>query len=75
MPGAIIKSGASVQYAIIAENAVIEQGAKVGERPENMSDLKNWGVAVVGAELTVGKNATVSPAAMITENVKDGELR
>ena len=75
MPGAKIKAGASIQYAIIAENAVIEQGAKVGERPENMADLKNWGVAVVGAELSVGKNATISPAAMITENVKEGELR
>lgn len=75
MPGAKIESGASVQYAIIAENAVIKSGAKVGERPENMDDLKNWGVAVVGAELTVGENATVSPAAMITENVKEGELR
>ena len=60
MPGAIIKSGASVQYAIIAENTVIESGASVGERPENVNDLENWGVAVVGADLTIGKNAVVS---------------
>lgn len=73
MPGAKICSGASVQYAIIAENTVVESGAKVGERPENIEDLSQWGVAVVGADLTVGKNAVVKPKAMITENVKEGE--
>ncbi|MEE1025765.1 MAG: glucose-1-phosphate adenylyltransferase [Acutalibacteraceae bacterium] len=73
MPGAIIKSGASVQYAIIAENTVIESGASVGERPENVNDLENWGVAVVGADLTIGKNAVVSAKAMVTESVKEGE--
>ena len=73
MPGAKICSGASVQYAIIAENTVVESGAKVGERPENIEDLSQWGVAVVGADLTVGKNAVVKPKAMITENIKEGE--
>ena len=73
MPGAVIKSGASVQYAIIAENTVIEGGAKVGERPEEVSDLENWGIAVVGADLTVEKNAFVSAKAMVTESVKEGE--
>lgn len=72
MPGAVIKSGASVQYAIIAENTVIESGAVVGERPEDVSDLTNWGIAVVGAELTVGKNTKVPAKAMITESVKEG---
>ena len=73
MPGAVIKSGASVQYAIIAENAVIEGGAKVGERPEDVSDLANWGIAVVGADLKVEKNAFVSAKAMVTDSVKEGE--
>ncbi len=73
MPGAVIRSGASVQYAIIAENAVIESGAKVGERPENVSDLESWGIAVVGAELNVGKDAFVSAKAMVTDSVKEGE--
>jgi len=73
MPGAVIKSGASVQYAIIAENAVIEGGATVGERPEDVSDLGNWGIAVVGADLTIEKDAFVSAKAMITESVKEGE--
>ncbi|MBO5105814.1 MAG: glucose-1-phosphate adenylyltransferase [Clostridia bacterium] len=73
MPGAVIKSGASVQYAIIAENAVIEGGARVGERPEDVSDLANWGIAVVGADLKVEKNAFVSAKAMVTDSVKEGE--
>ncbi len=73
MPGAVIKSGASVQYAIIAENVVVEGGATVGERPENVSNLDDWGIAVVGADLLVGKNASVSAKAMVTESVKEGE--
>lgn len=73
MPGAVIKSGASVQYAIIAENAVIESGATVGERPESAENLENWGIAVVGADLTVEKNAFVSAKSMVTESVKEGE--
>lgn len=73
MPGAVIKSGASVQYSIIAENTVIESGAVVGERPENVASLENWGIAVVGADLTIGKNAFVRAKAMVTESVKEGK--
>ena len=73
MPGAVIKSGASVQYAIVAENSVIESGAKVGERPEDVANLEDWGIAVVGAELTIGENAFVSAKAMVTDSVKEGE--
>lgn len=73
MPGAVIKKGAVVQYAMVAENAVIEEGAVVGENPEKSTDLENWGVSVVGAGVTVGKNATVRAKSMISENVKEGE--
>ncbi len=73
MPGAVIKKGATVQYAIVAENSVIEEGAVVGEKPEDMSDLSKWGVAVVGAGINVGKNAVITAAQMIRENVKEGE--
>ncbi len=71
MPGAKIKSGASVQYAIIGENAVIEENASVGERPEEVNSLENWGITVVGAGLTVGENAVVDAAAMITKSIKE----
>ncbi len=73
MPGAVIKKGAVVQYAMVAENAVIEEGAVVGENPEKCENLENWGVSVVGAGVTVGKNATVKAQSMISEDVKEGE--
>ncbi|MBQ7115198.1 MAG: glucose-1-phosphate adenylyltransferase [Clostridia bacterium] len=73
MPGAVIKKGAVVQYAMVAENAVIEEGAVVGENPEKCENLENWGVSVVGAGVTVGKNAKVKAQSMISEDVKEGE--
>ncbi|MBO4339577.1 MAG: glucose-1-phosphate adenylyltransferase [Clostridiales bacterium] len=73
MPGTVIKAGATVQYAIIGENAVIEENAVVGKRPEEMDDLENWGVAVVGESRTIGKGASVEPKAMISEDVKEAE--
>ncbi len=69
MPGTVIKSGAVVQYAIVAENAVIESGAVVGEKPENVENRDDWGVAVVGAGVTVGTGAKVAPKAMAGEDV------
>ncbi len=73
MPGAVIKKGAVVQYAMVAENAVVEEGAVVGENPEKCDNLENWGVSVVGAGVTVGKNAVVKAQSMISEDVKEGE--
>ena len=73
MPGTVIKSGAVVQYAIVAENAVIEENAVVGERPEDMQNLEDWGVAVVGAGVSVGKGAHVAPKAMVDADVKEAE--
>lgn len=70
MPGAVIKSGAIVQYSIVAENSVIENGAVVGEKPENMQNLNDWGVAVIGANLKIGKNAVVLPKAIIESDVE-----
>ncbi len=72
MPGSVVKSGALVQYAIIAENTVIGENAKVGERPELVEDKEQWGVAVVGNGVTVGKNA-VPPKAMIETDVQEVE--
>ena len=73
MPGTVVKSGATVQYAIVAENAVIEKDAVVGQRPEDMEDLNEWGVAVVGSGVTVGEGASVAPKAMVDADVKKGD--
>ena len=72
MPGAVIKKGAIGRYSIIAENAVIEENAVVGADPAVVG-AENWGITVIGDNLTVGKNAVVNPDKMITENVKEGE--
>ena len=69
MPGTVIKKGAVVQYAIVAEKAVIESDAVVGEEPENVANRDDWGVAVVGAGVTVGAGAKVAPKAMAGEDV------
>jgi glucose-1-phosphate adenylyltransferase len=69
MPGAVVKEGAVVQYAIVSENTVIEQHAVVGGRPEDTPDKKNWGVAVVGAGVTIGKNKRVEPKQMIEKDL------
>ena len=72
MPGTVIKSGAVVEYAIVAENAVIEEGAHVGNSPEELKDrLDDWGIAVVGEKLTIGKNATVAAKQMVDTDVKE----
>lgn len=73
MPGTVIKKGATVQYSIVAENAVIEEGAVVGESPENMSNIDDWGVAVIGNGVTIGKGAKVAPKAMIDEDMGGAE--
>jgi glucose-1-phosphate adenylyltransferase len=73
MPNSVIKSGAVVQYAIVAEDVVIENNATVGQRPEDMENLDDWGVSVVGTGVTIGKNAHVPPKAMIGEDVKGAE--
>ncbi|MGN1478205.1 MAG: glucose-1-phosphate adenylyltransferase [Acutalibacteraceae bacterium] len=73
MPNSVIKEGAVVQYAIVAENAVIEPGAVVGRRPEDMENLDDWGVAVVGAGVNIGKNTQVEPKQMVGEDVKGAD--
>ena len=70
MPGTVVKKGAKVSYAIVAENAVIEADAVVGAAPTGQD---GWGIAVVAGGVTVGPKATVSPSAMIREDVKGGE--
>ncbi|MBQ5970009.1 MAG: glucose-1-phosphate adenylyltransferase [Clostridia bacterium] len=71
MPGTVIKSGAVVEYAIVAENTVIESGAHVGNSPEEMKDrLEDWGIAVVGENITIGKNAAVYAKQMVDTDVK-----
>ncbi len=68
MPGSVVKSGAVVEYAIIGERSVIGENAKVGARPENVENRDEWGVAVVGHEITISDGAVVAPKEIVGEN-------
>ena len=70
MPGTTIKKGAVVEYAMIAENAVIQEDAHIGESPEEIDNLENWGVTVIGEKVTIGKGAEVKAKEMIDEDIK-----
>ncbi len=69
MPGSVIKSGANVEYAIVGENCVIEKGAQVGLRPETVHNRDDWGIAVVGHNITISENAKVLPKQIISESI------
>ncbi len=69
MPGTVIKSGAVVEYAIVGEDCVIESGAKIGTSPENIANRDDWGIAVVGHNVTVSENKVVEPKQIIGENI------
>lgn len=70
MPGSVIRKGAVVEYSIIAENCVVEEGAKIGQRPEDAEDKTQWGIAVIGNNVTIGAGAVVPPKAMIDHDVQ-----
>jgi glucose-1-phosphate adenylyltransferase len=59
-----------VKHCIVAENVVVSEGAQIGEMPED----GRKGVATIGSGVTIGKNAKMGADAMVSENVKDGEV-
>ncbi|MBQ5318069.1 MAG: glucose-1-phosphate adenylyltransferase [Oscillospiraceae bacterium] len=69
MPGSVIKSGAVVEYAIVGENCVVCENAQIGTRPEEVENRDDWGIAVVGHNITISENAKVLPKQIISENI------
>ena len=69
MPGTVIKAGAVVEYAIVGEDCVICEGARVGNPPEKSGDRDDWGIAVVGHNVTVSEGKSVAPKEIISDNV------
>ena len=65
MPGSRIEEGATVQYAIVAENSVVGANSVVGQRPEDMENKEDCGVAVIGPGCTLAPDTVVPPKAMI----------
>jgi glucose-1-phosphate adenylyltransferase len=75
MPGAVIKSGARVQYAIVGENAVIGEGAVIGKRPEDVEDTETWGIAVVGEDCIIPPGSSVAPKEMVDAEQMNQEAK
>lgn len=73
MPGTVVRKGARVQYAILAENCDIGENAVVGESPEQCSDLSNWGIAVVASGVRVGAGARIAAKAMVEKDIQEQE--
>ena len=72
MQGAKIGKNCTIKYAIIADDAVIEDGAVIGAEPENYEG--EWGIAVIGSGAVVKAGQTVLPKEMIKPNtVKEAE--
>ena len=69
MPGATVRKGAVVEYSIVGENSVIEAGAHIGARPESYESKSDWGVAVVGHDVTIGQGAVVAPKQIIDHDI------
>ena len=69
MPGTVVKSGARVEYAIVGENCVVESGATIGCTPESVENRDDWGIAVVGHNVTISENKAVLPKEIISEDV------
>ena len=69
MPNTVIKKGAVVEYSIVGEDCVVGEGAHIGEKPENVENRDEWGVAVIGPGVKVSDNAKVAPKAMISQDI------
>ena len=63
MNGVCVGCGATVRYSILDENVSIGKNASVGA-PRNTAE----GIAVVGAEIEIAAEETVSAGAMISQN-------
>lgn len=69
MPGTIIKKNAVVEYAIIGENCVVESDAMIGMNPESVPNRDDWGIAVLGHNITISSGKRVLPKEIISENL------
>ncbi|MGN0657287.1 MAG: glucose-1-phosphate adenylyltransferase [Ruminiclostridium sp.] len=69
MPNTVIKKGAVVEYSIVGEECTVGEGAHIGERPENVENRDEWGVAVVGHNVNISDNAVIAPKAMISKDM------
>lgn len=69
MPDAHVKKGAAIEYAIVGENAVVGEKAHVGGRPESVEDHTNWGVTVVGPNISISDGVNVAVKSMVERDM------
>ena len=69
MPGTVVKKGAVIEYAIVGQDCVVESGAKIGLSPESVDNRDDWGIAVVGHDVTISEGKEVLPKQIISENI------
>lgn len=69
MPGTTIKKNAVVEYAIIGENCVVESDAMIGMNPESVPNRDDWGIAVLGHNITISSGKRILPKEIISENL------
>ena len=55
----------------IGSYTVIGKNVKVGQRPENTKDKKDWGISVVGDNLHIGVGANILPKQMIDQDIPE----
>jgi glucose-1-phosphate adenylyltransferase len=60
-----IGKNVNIQYAIIADDVVIEDGAVIGGSPEHLVNPDDWGIAVIGKGAVVKAGQVVKPKEMI----------
>ena len=60
-----IGKNADIKYAIIADDVIVEDGAVIGDLPENCRDSSEWGIAVIGKGAIVKSGQVVRPNEMI----------
>lgn len=68
MPGCKIGNNCIIEYAIIAEDAVIEDDVIIGGTPSTVK--KDWGLVVVGSGRTVGKRAIIKSNSIIDRDIE-----
>lgn len=69
MPGSHIKKGAVIEYAIVGENVVVEENVTIGARPEMITDKSQWGVSVIGPDVTISEGTVVKPKQMVAGDI------
>lgn len=73
MNGAVIEEGAKIEYSIVGEHGVVAESASVGRQPNSpkKEDDADFGIAVIGPNVRVGRGVIVPAKIVVSKNIKD----